>query len=111
MPGLPSVPNSRPRKVFGSARVNLSPDHTHDLFLNLGLLGVDVGISHLAILIPKGICGRMKGKKKTEESDLGDKMVPAGNMLLRSSLRSQFQERVQLRIQLLCRLWTWVAYF
>lgn len=34
------------------AGVDLCPNHTHDLLLHFGLLGVDVGISYLAILIP-----------------------------------------------------------
>lgn len=34
------------------AGVDLGPDHTHDLLLHFRLLGVDVGISYLAILIP-----------------------------------------------------------
>lgn len=33
------------------ARVDLGPNHTHDLLLHLRLLGVDVSISYLAILI------------------------------------------------------------
>lgn len=34
------------------AGVDLCSNHTHDLLLHFGLLGVDVGISYLAILIP-----------------------------------------------------------
>lgn len=34
------------------AGVDLGPNHTHDLLLHFGLLGVDVGISYLAILVP-----------------------------------------------------------
>lgn len=34
------------------AGVDLGPNHTHDLLLHLRLLGVDVGISYLAVLIP-----------------------------------------------------------
>lgn len=34
------------------AGVDLGSNHTHDLLLHLRLLGVDVGISYLAILIP-----------------------------------------------------------
>lgn len=37
------------------AGVNLGPNHTHYLLLHLRLLGVDVGISYLAILIPAHI--------------------------------------------------------
>lgn len=35
------------------AGVDLGPNHTHDLLLHLRLLGVDVGISYLAIFIHK----------------------------------------------------------
>lgn len=38
--------------------VDLCPNHTHDLLLHFGLLGVDVGISYLAILIPARTQGR-----------------------------------------------------
>lgn len=45
------VPPRAPREP-PLAGVDLSADHTHDLLLHLGLLGVDVGISHLAVLVP-----------------------------------------------------------
>lgn len=35
-----------------SVCVHLSPDHTHDLLLDFGVLSIDIGISHLAIFIP-----------------------------------------------------------
>lgn len=34
------------------AGVDLRPDHAHDLLLHLGLLRVNVGVSHLAVLVP-----------------------------------------------------------
>ena len=34
------------------AGVDLGPYHTHDLLLDLGLLGVDVGVAHLTVLVP-----------------------------------------------------------
>lgn len=43
------------RETYGEpllAGVDLGSNHTHDLLLHLGLLGVDVGISYLTILIP-----------------------------------------------------------
>lgn len=39
------------------AGVDLGPNHTHNLLLHLRLLGVDVGISYLAILIYKKEAG------------------------------------------------------
>lgn len=35
-----------------SVCVHLSPDHTHDLLLDFGVLSIDIGISHLAIFVP-----------------------------------------------------------
>lgn len=46
------------RETYGEpplAGVDLGPNHTHDLLLHLRLLGVDVGISYLAILVPAHI--------------------------------------------------------
>lgn len=45
----------RERETCGEpplAGVDLCPDHTHDLLLHLGLLRVNVGVTHLAVLVP-----------------------------------------------------------
>lgn len=45
----------RKRELCGEpplAGVDLRPDHAHYLLLHLGLLRVDVGVSHLAVLVP-----------------------------------------------------------
>lgn len=52
-PGAPWWTNERCLLRILSAGVNLGPDDAHDLLLDLGLLGVDVGVSHLAVLIHK----------------------------------------------------------
>lgn len=52
---LSACPRASAPETYGEpplAGVDLGPNHTHDLFLHLRLLGVDVGISYLAILIP-----------------------------------------------------------
>lgn len=55
-PALPGGSRSA-RGVLGShchhsVCVHLSPDHTHNLLLDFGVLSIDIGISHLAIFVP-----------------------------------------------------------
>lgn len=40
-----------------SVCVHLSPDHTHDLLLDFGVLSIDIGVSHLAVFVPGGVEG------------------------------------------------------
>lgn len=49
--GARGVPGSH-RHRRHSVCVHLSPDHTHDLLLDFGVLSIDIGVSHLAIFIP-----------------------------------------------------------
>lgn len=56
--GLRSAPGGGPHRR--SVCVHLSPDHTHDLLLDFGVLSVDIGISHLAVFVP----GRGEGGGK-----------------------------------------------
>lgn len=63
------LPQPHPGSLFGSRGgsqggphccsvcVHLSPNHTHDLLLDFGVLSIDIGISHLAVFVP----GRREG--------------------------------------------------